>query len=262
LVSFIALLGSGASCPDHHYVADRQTVRGVELLRTASLVGVLSEVAESRRQTSMRTMRARLHRSDGNAKLLGDFTVRVPLEVLQPDDLTLVGLEAVDCCSHGPHGFDLLGAWRQRDKLTVGRVSMIKRLDGTALLRAESVDRGTASDRGEPGRKVSTRFEVIGVAPRLKKHVLGDVFSALPVTEYPVSDREHQTAEAFVQGTNRRLVAVTQGQRELGIALYLVWWTELLHDRRQRIRSSAPSRGRCVNLGALSPAIRRCSTRD
>jgi hypothetical protein len=119
LLSFIALPGSGASCPDHRYVANRQTVRGVDLLHAASLVDVLSEVAESRCQTSVRTMRTGLHRADRNAELLGDFTVRVTLKVLQPDDLAFVWIKAVDRCSHAPYGLDLFGTWRQCDERTV-----------------------------------------------------------------------------------------------------------------------------------------------
>ena len=64
-------------------------------------------------------MRTRLHRADRNAELLGDFTVHVPLKVLQPDDLALVWIKAVDRGSHAPYGLDLFGTWRQRDEPTV-----------------------------------------------------------------------------------------------------------------------------------------------
>jgi hypothetical protein len=56
-----------------------------------------------------------------------------------------------------------------------------------------------------------------------------------------VNDREHQPTEAFVQCANSLFVAVTKGKREFATALYRVWRTELLHDRRQRIRSDLPN---------------------
>ena len=120
---------------------------------------------------------------------------------------------------------------------------MINRLGRAPLLFAERIDGSAASDRGQPRCKIPTCIEVIGMTPRLEKHVLRDVFGTLPVTQYPVGDGEYQPAESLVHRAHCVFVAVEEGKRKFGVTLYLVRRTELLHDRRQRIRSKRPNYG-------------------
>jgi hypothetical protein len=144
-------------------------------------------------------IRTGLHRADRNAELLGDFTVRVPLKVLHSDDLTFVWIKAVDRGSHAPHGLDLFGTWRQHYERTVRRVGMVKRLGRAPLLYAERIDGRAASNHGQPWRKIPTCIEVTGKTPGLDKHVLRDVFYALPIAYYPMGNGEHQPTEPLVQ---------------------------------------------------------------
>ena len=147
------------------------------------------------------------------------------------------GFEAVDGGADAPHHFDLLGTRRQRDERTIGRVGLVECSGGTPLFLAERVDRCATCDRREPRREVATGLELVGVAPGLQEHVLRDVFGSLPIVEHPVRHGEHEATEALVEGSNRIVVAVAKCERELGVALHFVGWTELLHGRRQRIGS-------------------------
>jgi hypothetical protein len=274
--SFIALLVSGGLRYRDHYVVRPVSVRGKTLewppqLQGASLLILGSQVGKAGREPSMGAMRPRLDRADGDAELFGDLRVRVSNEMLQTDDFAFVGFETVDGSPHSPDRFDLLGTGRQRDQSTVRRVCQLERTRWAALLTPQRVDASASSDGCQPGREVTTGFEVFGVPPCLEEHVLRDILGTLPVANHAVGNGVDQAAEPLVQGADRIVAAVTEGEREFGIALHLMWRTELFHDRRQRIRwtstcsghSSLPSTShfrRKKNATARTPPLMRGSS--
>ncbi len=161
---------------------------------TVRLIPPLPQVPEPSGEVTMRTERPRLHRTHWHAQPLGDLGVGQLLEVLEADDLPLVGGQRVD---RRPHLGDLVAALdadRQLDDRGVGGRHVVERCRRPARLAAVDVDRGPPGDRRQPWPQLAGRVEPGGGPPRLDEGLLRGLVGEVAGAERPEADGEDETA--------------------------------------------------------------------
>src|SRR4051794_23118206 len=93
-----------------------------------------TQMPEPDRQALVRPVRARLHGTDRNVEFDGDLTLSQLPQVLQADDLALVGRQGVDRLAPLPHLEHLIRGWREGYEGAVGRRHRLDRHRGAPRL--------------------------------------------------------------------------------------------------------------------------------
>lgn len=132
----------------------------------------LPEMAERRCQSTVGSVRARLHRALRDPQSRRYLLVRESLEVLRSNDFPLIVREQRNRPSYLPYVAGVLDGERRRDQRWVIRRNEVERPSGATRLAAVNVERYTLGDRGQPRPELAGGIDGSRRPPRLQERLL------------------------------------------------------------------------------------------